>query len=57
MSKQGSNGTNRGQVCINLHRNKLIFEGFGVDWGVDTTLLLKCGIFEILGQETAHLPI
>jgi hypothetical protein len=57
MSKQGSNGTNMEQVCVNLHRNKAICGVFWVEWGSDTTFIRNSGILEISGQETAYLPL
>ena len=57
MNKQGSNETGIWQVCINLRGNKLNFERLGVEWGVCTTLILKCGRIKGSGQETAYLPL
>lgn len=54
MSKQGSNGTNMEQVCVNLHRNKAICGFFWVEWGSGTTFIRNSGILEISGQETAY---
>lgn len=54
MSKQGSNGTDMKQVCINLHRNNEFCGVFCVEWGSDTTFGLKHGILKISGQETAY---